>query len=74
MLHTKKMLPHNVGSALNCTRPIWERVPRNWRGPSSLWGVFPEYRDRIAHQYDAGAHQQCFVRSMNGKTLVADSK
>ena len=76
MLHTKKMLPRNVGSALNCTNCHLGAGTQEFAGPFvGLWGVFPEYRDRIGRINTMQQRiNECFVRSMNGKTLVVDSK
>jgi len=76
MLHTKQMLPHNVGSALNCTNCHLGGGTQQEAGPFvGLWGVFPEYRDRIGRINTMQERiNECFVRSMNGKPLVVDSR
>ena len=76
MLHTKKLLPHNVGSALNCTNCHLGAGTQEDAGPFvGLWGVFPEYRDRIGRINTMQERiNECFVRSMNGRALVVDSR
>jgi thiosulfate dehydrogenase len=76
MLHTKKMLPRNVGSVLNCTNCHLGAGTQEEAGPYvGLWGVFPEYRSRNGRINTMQERiNECFVRSMNGKALVVDSK
>ncbi len=76
MLDTKKMLPNNVGSVLNCTNCHLGAGTQEEAGPFvGLWGVFPEYRDRVGRINTMQERiNECFVRSMNGKALVVDSR
>ena len=74
--NTRKLLPNNVGNGLNCTSCHLGSGTTPFAGPFvGLWGVFPEY---FARSGAIDSLQQrindCFLRSMNGKALVWNSR
>jgi thiosulfate dehydrogenase len=73
---TRRLLPKNVGSGLNCANCHLGAGTTASAAPFvGLWGVFPEYRKRSG-TIDSMQERvnDCFERSMNGKPLIFDSK
>jgi thiosulfate dehydrogenase len=76
VMNTKKMLPKNVGSGLNCTNCHLNGGTTALAGPFvGIWGVFPEYRAR-GNSINSLQERinDCFQRSLNGKALAYGSK
>lgn len=72
---TKKLLPNNVGSGLNCSNCHLGAGTTASAAPFvGLWGVFPEYRGRGGRINSLQERvNDCFQRSLNGKALAWDS-
>jgi thiosulfate dehydrogenase len=75
LLHTKDSLPEYVGNALTCTNCHPDAGTRAnampWIG---VYGRFPQYRSRSASvQIIEDRIDDCFLRSMNGRTLPRES-
>jgi thiosulfate dehydrogenase len=65
-----------VGNGLRCTNCHLDRGQMPYAAPfTGLWGVFPEYSARDAAVVTLQTRlNDCFLRSMNGRALPADSK
>ncbi len=74
--NTRKLMPEYVGNNLDCTNCHFDAGRE--RETLSLVGVaaaYPKYRDRQDYAVDLQSRtQDCFERSMNGRSPAMDSK
>ncbi len=75
-LHTRELLPENVGNGLRCASCHLQAGKVAGAGPwIGLAGVFPEFRSRSARINTLEMRvNDCFERSMNGRPLDPTSE